>query len=354
VNTSSFFAVGTLATLLEAAHAQVVVPSGQTPAQAHRPALAQHCVACHGKYGEGGGVPGAPRIAGQSSHYIEKQLQSYANGSRRNRAMEAMAKAMSPQDRSAFAAYYSQLHAAAQKDAGATGGAVTAVERGRMLAIEGDPTRRVQACINCHGPDGVGEPPSIPYLAGLDQGYLIAALYAWQQGTRQNDAGQQMATAVNRMAAEDVAAVAQYYAALPPPEPAPGNVVTPVAARTAPDSGAGPSPGNSQILINRPVRAGEPARGRAIVASGAYGCVACHAIPGIRGATGIVGPSLGGLAARNFLAGQLPNNTEVLVAFLQDPPALVPQTGMPDVGLNDQEARDIAAFLLTLEPSHAP
>jgi cytochrome c553 len=223
-----------------------------------------------------------------------------------------------------------------------------------MLAIEGDPTRRVQACINCHGPDGVGEPPSIPYLAGLDQGYLIAALYAWQQGTRQNDAGQQMATAVNRMAAEDVAAVAQYYAALPPPEPAPGNVVTAVAARTAPDSGAGPSPGKSPILINRPVRAGEPARGRAIVASGAYGCVACHAIPGIRGATGIVGPSLGGLAGRSFLAGQLPNNTEVLVAFLQDPPALVPQTGMPDVGLNDQEARDIAAFLLTLEPSHAP
>jgi cytochrome c1 len=44
----------------------------------------------------------------------------------------------------------------------------------------------------------------------------------------------------------------------------------------------------------------------------------------------------------------------VLVAFLRDPAALAPRTGMPDVGLSDQQARDIAAFLLTLEPSHGP
>jgi cytochrome c553 len=195
----------------------------------------------------------------------------------------------------------------------------------------------------------------MPYLAGIDLGYLVAALNAWKEGTRKNDAGQQMATAVEGMTAADLAAVAQYYAGLPPPRPAPPNIVTAPAVPAAPHPGRGPAPpGNSPPLINQPLRAGEPARGRAIVAGGAYGCTACHAVPGIRGPAGIVGPSLAGFAGRSFLAGQLPNNTELLVAFLRDPAALVPQTGMPDVGLSDQEARDIAAFLLTLEPSHAP
>jgi cytochrome c len=39
----------------------------------------------------------------------------------------------------------------------------------------------------------------------------------------------------------------------------------------------------------------------------------------------------------------------VLVAFLQDPPALVPQTGMPNVGLTLEQARHIAAYLYSLE-----
>jgi len=96
---------------------------------------------------------------------------------------------------------------------------------------------------------------------------------------------------------------------------------------------------------------GDPARGRAIVASGVYGCTACHAIPGVRSPRGIVGPPLDGMAQRVFIAGQLPNTPEALVAFLQDPPAFAPETGMPDVRLSLEEARHVAAFLYTLEPS---
>jgi cytochrome c2 len=97
------------------------------------------------------------------------------------------------------------------------------------------------------------------------------------------------------------------------------------------------------------VRDGDPKRGRAIVASGAHGCTGCHAIPGIRSPRGVVGPPLGGIVHRSFIAGQLPNTPEILVEFLQDPPALVPQTGMPDVRVSLEEARHIAAYLYTLE-----
>ncbi len=101
------------------------------------------------------------------------------------------------------------------------------------------------------------------------------------------------------------------------------------------------------------VENGDPARGRALIASGVHGCTTCHAVPGMRGVRGVVGPPLDGLARRGFIAGQLPNVPGVLVAFLEDPPALVPDTGMPNVGLTPEEARHIAAYLYTLEPSDA-
>jgi cytochrome c2 len=105
-------------------------------------------------------------------------------------------------------------------------------------------------------------------------------------------------------------------------------------------------------LANKRVADGDPARGRAIVASGVHGCTACHDVPGIRAPKGIVGPRLDDMNRRSFIAGTLPNRPDMLVAFLQNPPALVPRTGMPDVRLGADEARDIAAFLYSLEPSN--
>jgi cytochrome c2 len=105
---------------------------------------------------------------------------------------------------------------------------------------------------------------------------------------------------------------------------------------------------------SRQVAGGDPARGKALVAGGQYGCTACHTVPGIQAPAGVVGPPLAGIARRAFIAGQLPNKPDVLVAFLQNPPSLVPETGMPDVRLGLQEARDIAAYLYTLEPSREP
>jgi cytochrome c2 len=103
----------------------------------------------------------------------------------------------------------------------------------------------------------------------------------------------------------------------------------------------------------RVVEGGDPARGQAILASGTHGCTACHAIPGIDTIKGVVGPPLAGLARRGSIAGQVPNRPGMLIAFLQNPPALVPETGMPDVGLTNEEARHIAAYLYTLEAPDA-
>jgi cytochrome c2 len=91
---------------------------------------------------------------------------------------------------------------------------------------------------------------------------------------------------------------------------------------------------------------GDAERGRALVA--AYQCGVCHAIPGVRGARGTVGPPLAGFARRSFIGGQVPNTAENLIRWIQDPPALAPDTAMPAIGLGDAQARDVAAFLYEL------
>jgi cytochrome c2 len=92
---------------------------------------------------------------------------------------------------------------------------------------------------------------------------------------------------------------------------------------------------------------GDPERGRHEIAR--LQCGACHRIPGIRAARGTVGPALEGFARRVYLAGKWPNEARYLQAWLRDPPALAPLTAMPALVDDEQSARDIAAYLYTLE-----
>ncbi|MFP5320681.1 MAG: c-type cytochrome [Acidimicrobiia bacterium] len=91
---------------------------------------------------------------------------------------------------------------------------------------------------------------------------------------------------------------------------------------------------------------GDPAAGAEAIE--AYGCGSCHVIPGIRRADSLVGPPLTGWGHRTFIAGALPNDLPNLVTWLQDPDAVEPGTAMPDLGVTDADARDIAAYLLSL------
>jgi mono/diheme cytochrome c family protein len=79
------------------------------------------------------------------------------------------------------------------------------------------------------------------------------------------------------------------------------------------------------------------------------GCGACHQIPGIEWPQGGLGPSLSGFADQGLIAGRLPNRPEVLAAFVRNAPELVPETAMPAMPLSEEESRDVAAYLYTLE-----
>ncbi|MES1241326.1 MAG: c-type cytochrome [Acidobacteriota bacterium] len=91
---------------------------------------------------------------------------------------------------------------------------------------------------------------------------------------------------------------------------------------------------------------GEPDRGPALIQR--YGCSRCHTIPGVPGADGTIGPPLDRIESRPYLAGRLPNTPENLLRWIRDPQSVSSGTAMPQLGVAEQDGRDIAAYLYTL------
>ena len=103
-------------------------------------------------------------------------------------------------------------------------------------------------------------------------------------------------------------------------------------------------PGSRTLAAN--VAGGDPARGPDLIRY--YGCGSCHEIPGVPGAGGMVGPPLHRIARRAYLAGVLPNTPDNMIAWIRDPHGVDEHTVMPNMGVTEPDARDIAAFLYTL------
>lgn len=98
----------------------------------------------------------------------------------------------------------------------------------------------------------------------------------------------------------------------------------------------------------RQLTQGAPARGRAAIQR--YGCGACHEVPGVSGANGLVGPSLKNIGARSYLAGQLPNTPDNMIRWIREPQNVESGTAMPNLNVSESDAHDIAAYLYTLRP----
>jgi cytochrome c len=92
---------------------------------------------------------------------------------------------------------------------------------------------------------------------------------------------------------------------------------------------------------------GDPERGRLLLRQ--FGCGACHRISGVADAQGNVGPPLDGVAKRVYLAGVLPNSAAAMARWIRAPQAFEPQTAMPNLGVSEEHARDMVAYLQTLK-----
>jgi mono/diheme cytochrome c family protein len=93
--------------------------------------------------------------------------------------------------------------------------------------------------------------------------------------------------------------------------------------------------------------AGDPARGKALAE--VTGCGACHTISGIGWPKGRTAIALAEYDDVGLIAGAVPNTPANLAAFVRNAPAVKPGSTMPPTPVTHSEARDIAAFLYSLE-----
>lgn len=113
-----------------------------------------------------------------------------------------------------------------------------------------------------------------------------------------------------------------------------------VVAAVAAGCGLGPEVRSQQVTK------GDLAAGKAALED--HGCVSCHSIPGVaEGAT--AGPPLDRFGERAYIAGRLGNNQENLVRWIRDPKDVDPETAMPDLGVGEEDATNMAAYLLSLD-----
>jgi thiosulfate dehydrogenase len=169
------------------------------------------CISCHGANGEGNAAAGFPRLAGLSETYLAAQLTAFADGTRENSIMQPFAKIMSLDGREAVAQYFSSL--SAPKDIRTHDSAdVSTADTGAWLATRGRWQEDLPACVQCHGPGGVGVGSVFPPLAGQPAAYIAAQLGAWKNGKRAPGPLALMPAIASKLSDADIQAVAQYYA----------------------------------------------------------------------------------------------------------------------------------------------
>lgn len=74
---------------------------------------AMQCQTCHGLDGISK-IPDAPNIAGSPEPYLERQLDAFKKGTRKNEIMSVVVQALSSQDMADLAAYYAAIEVTAK------------------------------------------------------------------------------------------------------------------------------------------------------------------------------------------------------------------------------------------------
>jgi cytochrome c553 len=170
-------------------------------------ASAPACALCHAFDGAADGSGAFPRVAAQSATYLSQQLRAYASGLRANAIMAPIARALSPEDIADVTNYYASLQTPFPPLADAN---PDLVKRGKQLAERGNSTKGIPGCDDCHGVEGAGRPPTLPYLAGQYASYTALQLRMWKRGFRR-DNPETMVLFAKELDDEEIAAVAAYY-----------------------------------------------------------------------------------------------------------------------------------------------
>jgi quinohemoprotein ethanol dehydrogenase len=165
------------------------------------------CAQCHAFAGTSDSTGAFPRLAGQSASYLARQLHDFASKARASALMTPIASALSADDIDDTAAYYATVNAPFLP---LPSPSPELIKKGKELAQTGNPAKGIPGCNSCHGADGIGQSPTIPYLAGQYAHYTAVELQQWQRGFRRNSP-EAMGLFAKKLDDQEIAAVAAYY-----------------------------------------------------------------------------------------------------------------------------------------------
>jgi cytochrome c553 len=169
----------------------------------------QLCQGCHGEEGISF-EPLAPKLAGQYSDYIVKQVRNYQAGVRTHQIMNAMAATLTDEELIDIGNYF-----ASRTMMKGEGGIANPI--GKNLFLHGDIKRMVVACVNCHGVNGKGLTPhtsAFPVLGGQHKAYLQGQLVNFRSGIRSNSPGAIMNRITKNLTDAEIDALADYVSGL--------------------------------------------------------------------------------------------------------------------------------------------
>ena len=169
------------------------------------------CARCHGAGNSRPRSNLVPMLHGQTAEFIVAALETYAKGKRESGVMQPVALDLSGEAAKRVARYYAQSVAPRTIAPSADR---ASIERGRVLAAEGDGAGKIPACGSCHGDNALS---LYPRLAGQNAAYMINRLRLWKQGLRsETDADAIMAPIARALDEQQINDVSAYFAAQSP------------------------------------------------------------------------------------------------------------------------------------------
>jgi len=181
------------------------------------------CTSCHAKKDVNDAY--FPRISGKPAGYLYNQLINFREGRRQFPLMSYMVDHMSDAYLREIADHFSAEHLPSPPPQPSDASAAV-LERGRLLATQGDAALKVPACIACHGDKLTGIAPAVPGLLGLPRDYVNAQFGAWRNKSRRALAPDCMADITGRLSLADVNAVASWLGLQPlPADPRPATSI---------------------------------------------------------------------------------------------------------------------------------
>lgn len=206
----SLFRSGACLALLGLLALSVIPARAQAPIRDDIAKRVAPCMTCHGKEGRATNDGYYPRIAGKPAGYLYNQLINFRDGRRQQYPlMVYMVQNLSDDYLKEMASFFADQHLPYPPPP-AVDVTPAILERGRQLALNGDPARKIPACIACHGEALTGVAPAIPGLLGLPRDYINSQFGAWREGTRRAHAPDCMAEIARQLRPDEISAVSAW------------------------------------------------------------------------------------------------------------------------------------------------